>query len=117
MEHFKIYHNTRCRKSREGLAILTSVTNQFEVVDYINNPLSKLEIKDLLSKLGIKPLELVRVKEAIWKDNYKEKALTDDEIIEAMVLHPRLIERPIIVKNNEAIIGRPVETIAFFITK
>jgi len=56
MEHFKIYHNTRCRKSREGLAILTSVTNQFEVVDYINNPLSKLEIKDLLLKLGIKPL-------------------------------------------------------------
>jgi arsenate reductase len=115
MANYKIYHNPRCAKSRECLALLTSLIKDFEVVDYLKNPLSKEEIKELLSKLNIQPIELVRTKETIWKDHFKGKSLMDNEIIDALVLHPKLIERPIIVKSNKAIIGRPTDKILTFL--
>lgn len=115
MATYKIYHNPRCAKSREGLTVLESLTTDFEVIDYLKNPLSTKELKELLIKLNIEPIDLVRTNEAIWKEHYKGKSLTNNEIIEAMVLHPKLIQRPIIEKGNLAIIGRPIENVKIFL--
>lgn len=108
----KIYHNPRCRKSREGLAILEESAQDFEIVKYLDTPPSYLELAAILGKLNLKPIELVRKNEAIWKEQFKGKELSDEEIIQAMVDHPKLIERPIVVKNNEAVLGRPPENIS-----
>ncbi len=107
----KIYHNPRCSKSRQGLAILKESSNPFEVIKYLDNPFAEEELTELIKLLGIKPIELVRKNEAIWKENYKGKTLTDNEIIKAMVNYPKLIERPIVVANGKAVIGRPPEII------
>lgn len=107
----KIYHNPRCSKSRQGLAILEESSNPFEVIKYLDKPFAKEELTELIKLLGIKPIDLVRKNEAIWKDYYKGKTLTDNKIIEAMVNHPKLIERPIVVANGKAVIGRPPEII------
>ncbi|MBC2844916.1 arsenate reductase (glutaredoxin) [Winogradskyella flava] len=107
----KIYHNPRCRKSREGLAILEDANKAFDVIKYLEDQLNTNELKAIISKLGITPLELVRKNEAIWKSDYKGKTLTDAQIIEAMVKHPKLIERPIVINGDKAVIGRPPESI------
>lgn len=103
----KILHNPRCGKSREGLAILEESGKEFEIVKYLENSPTKEELEDIVKKLKIKPLKLVRQNENIWKEEFKNKDLSDDEIIEAMVLHPILIERPIVINGNKAVIGRP----------
>ncbi len=108
----KIYHNPRCSKSRQGLALLEASSQEFEVIKYLDQPLSSEDLKAIVSKLGIKPLELIRKNEAIWKSDYKGKTLTDDAIIEAMVATPKLIERPIVVNGTQAVIGRPTELIS-----
>ena len=102
-----IYHNPRCGKSREGLQLLESLDKPFTTVKYLDTPFSKKELTSLLEKLDIKPLELVRQKEAVWIENYKDKTMTDDEVIEAMLVHPKLIERPIVVNGEKAVIARP----------
>ena len=107
----KIYHNNRCSKSRCGLEILENSGKEFEVVKYLDTPLSFDELKELISKLGITPIELVRKNESVWKENYTGKDLSDDDIIQAMTENPKLIERPIVVKGDKAVIGRPPETI------
>lgn len=107
----KIYHNPRCRKSREGLEILENSKQEFEIVKYLNELLTKDELNEIIKKLKIQPIELVRKTEKIWKENYKDKSLSNDEVVEAMVKNPKLIERPIITHNNKAVIGRPVSKI------
>ena len=107
----KIYHNPRCRKSREGIKYLESKKINFEVIDYIKNNLSLEQIRNILKKLQLKPIELVRKNEAIWKEKYKGKAFTDDQLIEILSNEPKLIERPIIVREKLAVIGRPAENI------
>lgn len=107
----KIYHNTRCKKSREGLAILEDSGKDFEVVHYLENIPSKSELQGILNLLGISPIALVRKNEAIWKENYKGKTLSDEELIKAMIKHPKLIERPIVINGDKATIGRPPELI------
>ncbi|MFD2098752.1 arsenate reductase (glutaredoxin) [Flagellimonas iocasae] len=107
----KIYHNPRCRKSREGLEVLEQSGQDFEIVKYLEDIPTEEELKTLIGYLGITPEELVRKNEAIWKEQYKGKSLSDDEIITAMVENPKLIERPIIVKDKKAVIGRPSEKI------
>ena len=107
----KIYHNPRCSKSRQGLAILEDSKFNFEVVNYLETPTSKEELLEIIKLLGITPLELVRKNEVIWKENYKGKTLSDTEIINAMVENPKLIERPIVINNGKAVIGRPPELI------
>lgn len=107
----KIYHNPRCSKSREGLAILEESKKDFEVIKYLENTFTIKDLKALISKLGIKPINLVRRNEAIWKSEYKDKTLSDEQIIEAMVANPKLIERPIVVNNDKAVIGRPPQNI------
>lgn len=106
-----IYHNPRCSKSREGLEMLTKSTSQFTVNKYLDKGISIEEIHDIINKLGINPIELIRQKEAIWLEKYKGRELTDSDIIEAMHLHPQLIERPIVVNGNKAIIARPAKKI------
>ncbi len=108
----KIYHNPRCRKSREGLEILEKSGMDFIVVKYLENVPTKEELEGILVFLGVSAEKLVRKNEAIWKENYRGKLLSDEEIIDAMILHPKLIERPIVVNGNKAVIGRPPELIS-----
>ena len=106
-----IYHNPRCRKSRETLQLLEANGQQPEIILYLENPPTASELQDLLDKLGIAPMDLIRKGEAIWKENYKGKTLSDKELVAAMVAHPKLIERPIVVNGNRAALGRPPEQV------
>tara|TARA_B100001027_G_scaffold8510_2_gene5327 strand:- start:1826 stop:2164 length:339 start_codon:yes stop_codon:yes gene_type:complete len=107
----KIYHNPRCRKSREGIKYLESKKINFEVIDYIKNNLSSEQIRYILKKLQLKPIEIVRKNEKIWKEKYKGKDFTDDQLIRILSNEPKLIERPIIVSEKLGVIGRPAENI------
>ena len=107
-----IYHNPRCSKSRQGLALLQESGKSFDVVKYLETPFTKATLAEILNKLDIPPIALVRTNESIWKTEYKGKSLSDGEIIEAMVKHPKLIERPIVVHGDKAVIGRPPEQIS-----
>ncbi|QCX00162.1 arsenate reductase (glutaredoxin) [Aggregatimonas sangjinii] len=107
----KIYHNPRCKKSREGLDALEKSGEDFEVVKYLEQVPTKPELREVLNCLAIKPEMLVRKNEQIWKEKYRGKLLTDEEILDAMIAHPKLIERPIVMKGNKAVIGRPLENI------
>ena len=106
-----IYHNSRCSKSRDGVCFLEEMQQPFETVNYLENTPTKAKLKALLKKLKMAPIELVRKKEPIWIENYKGRELSDDEIIQIMVKNPILIERPIVVNGNKAIIARPIERI------
>ncbi|WP_448568549.1 arsenate reductase (glutaredoxin) [Thalassotalea ganghwensis] len=107
---FTIYHNPRCSKSRETLALLESKTNDFTIVEYLKTPLSFDEISALTKKLKVRPLEMMRTKEAEFKEQNLADA-SDSELIDAMVKTPKLIERPIVVNGDKAIIGRPPENV------
>tara|TARA_B100000795_G_scaffold68591_1_gene47586 strand:+ start:2318 stop:2659 length:342 start_codon:yes stop_codon:yes gene_type:complete len=107
----KIYHNPRCRKSREGLAILENSNKKFEIVRYLDNIPSEETLKNIIKLLDIQPIQLIRKTEPIWKEHFKGKELSDNEIIKAMIANPKLIERPIVISNNKAVIGRPPENI------
>jgi len=107
----KIYHNSRCRKSREGLEVLENSGKKFEVIKYLENVPTKDELRNVISCLDIKPINLVRKSETIWKEKYKNLTLSDEEVIDAMITHPKLIERPIIINGNRAVIGRPASNI------
>ena len=107
----KIYHNSRCRKSREALEILRTKYIEFEVIEYLKDNLTKNQLHNLINKLGFEPINLVRKNEQIWKENFKNKELTSDEIIQILSDNPKLIERPIVESNSKAIIGRPPENV------
>ncbi len=107
----KIYHNPRCSKSREGLQILNDLHKDFEVIDYLKNPPTKAELQHILKLLGFKPIDLVRKNEAVWKENFKGKNLSDSAITQAMIDFPKLIERPIVINNGKAVVGRPPQII------
>lgn len=106
-----MYHNPRCRKSRETLALLQENNQNPELILYLEDVPTESELKSLIKKLGIKPQALIRKSEQIYKDDYKGKELTDSQWIKAMVKHPKLIERPIVIKGREAVIGRPPENV------
>lgn len=107
----KIYHNPRCRKSRETLAIIEEKGVSPEIIEYLNEVPSKTELKDILQKLGISAEQLLRKGEADYKDNFKGKELSEDQWIDAMIKYPKLIERPIVVDGNRAVLGRPPENV------
>ena len=107
----KIIHNNRCSKSRCALEILENKGVDFEIVKYLENPLSAVEIKDLLKKLNLPAEAIIRKGEADYKANYKGKTMTEEDWIDAMVKFPKLIERPIVVKGDKAVVGRPPENI------
>lgn len=110
-----IWHNPKCSKSREALALLSEKNGEVEVVKYLETAPSRSEIEVLLKKLGVSARELMRTKE----DLYKELRVADIEdehmLIDVLVDHPKLIERPILIRGDRAIIGRPVEKVIAFL--
>lgn len=117
---FTIYHNPRCSKSRQTLALLEENcqrTNQkFSIVEYLKVPLAKAEIKVLLNQLGCTAIEMMRIKEAEFVEQ-KLKGSNDEALIDAMTNTPKLIERPIVSNGHKAIIGRPPENVNTFFTE
>jgi arsenate reductase len=111
----QIYHNSRCGKSRECLVFLENSGQKYEIIKYLEDVPSFEDLKEIIKKLGIKPIELVRKKEKIWIENFKDQSLTDDEIISAMISNPILIERPIVINGDKAVIARPLENAAAII--
>src|SRR3989344_3182089 len=111
----RLYHNTRCSKSREVCTILEKKKVKTEVVEYLKTPPTQKEIIELLKMLGMKAVDLVRKKEPLFLEKYEGKKLTEAQWIKAMAQNPILIERPIIVKGKKAIIGRQPEKVLEFI--
>ncbi|MEL7400078.1 MAG: arsenate reductase (glutaredoxin) [Pseudomonadota bacterium] len=112
MSEIQIYHNPRCSKSRQTLALLQQQGIEPSVIEYLKDVPSAADIESLLSKLGISARELLRTKEDAYKEhNLGDTSLSDADIIRAMVASPKLIERPIVVNGNQARIGRPPEQV------
>ncbi|QQD21044.1 arsenate reductase (glutaredoxin) [Oceanospirillaceae bacterium ASx5O] len=112
MSEIRIYHNPRCSKSRETLALLQAQGHQPQVVEYLKDTPNTAELRDILTRLGIPARDLLRTKEDEYKTlGLDNPALTEADIIAAMVAHPKLIERPIVVKGTQARIGRPPEQV------
>jgi len=112
-----IYHNPRCTKSRQGLAEIETSGKEYKIHRYLEELLSVEELQKIIKKLNISPIDLVRKNEKVWKDNYKGKQLSDQEIINAMIENPKLIERPIVISEKNAVIGRPTELIIELLNK
>lgn len=106
-----IYHNPRCSKSRQTLQLLEEKGVSPEVILYLNDVPTKSDLKSILKKLNISADELIRKGESDYKENFKGKNLSEDEWIDAMIKFPKLIERPIVVKDDRAVIGRPPESV------
>lgn len=107
----RIYHNPRCRKSREGLQIIQEAGVEIEIIKYLEQVPSKNELKEILKKLNIPAEKLLRKGESIFKENYKGQHLSNEEWINVMIKHPQLIERPIVINGDKAVIGRPPQNI------
>ena len=106
-----IYHNARCSKSRAACELVAAHGVKAEIIDYLKNPPGREELRALLDKLGMKPAELVRRGEEAFKTNYAGRTLSDEQWLDALLAHPVLIERPIVVRGARAVIGRPVERV------
>ena len=107
----KIYHNPRCYKSRQTLSLIKEKGAEVQIIEYLKVIPSEKELSAIIKLLGIKPEKLLRKGEADYKENFKGKILSDEEWISAMVEYPKLIERPIVVSGNKAILGRPPENV------
>jgi arsenate reductase len=115
MSEITIYHNNRCSKSREAMCILDEIKTKANVIEYLITPPTEEDLKILLKKLGMEAHELVRKNETIFKEKYDGKKMTEEQWIKAFVKHPILIQRPIVVKGNKAIIARPPEKLKEFL--
>ena len=108
----KIYHNPRCSKSRQTLAILQEQGINPQIVEYLKHPPNKAQLREILSLLNMQPRDLIRKKEPEYKQNkLDDPSLSDEQLIEAMIQHPKLIERPIVLSSNKAALGRPPEKV------
>ncbi|WP_421976827.1 arsenate reductase (glutaredoxin) [Roseivirga seohaensis] len=107
----KIYHNPRCQKSRQTLQLIEESGEILTIVEYLKETPSEDQLREILKKLGMKAEEIVRKSEAVYKEQFKGKTLNEDEWIAAMVEYPNLIERPIVVKDDKAVLGRPPENV------
>ena len=108
----KIYHNPRCSKSRQALAILKDSKVEFEVIEYLTNPPTEQELRQIIAKLGIAARDLIRQKEEEFKQlGVKQDVLSHDSAITLMANEPKLMERPIVVTDEKAVIGRPPEKV------
>lgn len=108
---YTIYHNPRCKKSRAGLQYLSELNKEFQVREYLKDPLTKAELSSLVMKLHIKPFDLVRTQEEVYRKELKGLNLNDEEWIKVMVENPKLIHRPIIEGKYKAVVGDPPENI------
>lgn len=111
----EIYHNPRCNKSREALQLLESKVLNPKVIFYLNDKITFETLNNVIQKLGISPEELLRKNEDIYKTNFKGKDFSDEEWVQIMVDNPKLIERPIIIDGDKAVIGRPIERVIEFL--
>lgn len=102
-----IYHNPRCSKSREALSLLQDKNCKVEVREYLKVPPTKKELKELLSLLKCKAQDIVRTKEPIYIEQFANKKFTETQWIDILTKHPILIERPIVINGNKAVVGRP----------
>lgn len=112
MAEVTVYHNPRCTKSRNSLSYLDEKGVSYDVRLYLDDPLSHEELKTLIDKLGISPTDLLRKNEAVFKEEFKGRDLSDDQWIDAMIEFPKLMERPIVVKGSKAVVARPTEKIS-----
>ncbi|WP_435579229.1 arsenate reductase (glutaredoxin) [Gilvibacter sp.] len=110
-----IYHNPRCRKSREALQLLESSGIAHDIRLYLTDTLTADELKALLIKLNITAEELIRKGEAVWKSAYKGKDLSEADLVKAMITEPKLMERPILSTSDSAVVGRPLEAAQAFL--
>ena len=111
MANVTIWHNPKCSKSRDSFRLLEERGIDAEVIKYLDTPPTKEELKEVLKMLGIAPRELMRTKEALYKELHLDEETDDEKLIEAMVSNPKLIERPIVIKEGKAMIGRPLEKV------
>jgi arsenate reductase len=111
MSDYIVYHNPRCSKSRMALAYLEEANKEYQVIEYLNERPTKADLESVLIKLGIRAEGLVRKGEPDFKEQFKGKILSENEWIDAMLKYPKLIERPIVVLGNKAVIARPIEKI------
>lgn len=107
----RIFHNPRCRKSRETLKLMQDKGVEPEIFLYLEEKLSRKLIKDALQALDIPAESLIRKSEPAYKENFKGKSLSETEWIDAMLQYPKLIERPIVIKDGKAVLGRPPENV------
>lgn len=107
----QILHNPKCSKSRECLAVLEGKVADFNIVNYLDGVLSENDIRQILEKLHCKPLDIIRIKDEFYIENYKGKTLSNDDWIVELAKHPKLIERPIVINGDKAAIGRPLQNI------
>ncbi|KAB2810363.1 arsenate reductase (glutaredoxin) [Phaeocystidibacter luteus] len=105
----RVYHNPRCTKSREAVKYLEEKGVEAQVVEYMKEPLTPNELEVILDALDMEPMELIRTNEAIWKEEFKGKELDDDELILAMIEYPKLMQRPIVMNGDKAVVARPAE--------
>jgi arsenate reductase (glutaredoxin) len=117
MKKIKIYHNQRCSKSREALAMIREKGFEPEICEYLKTPPSYAELKDVLMRLHLKPQEIIRTGEELYKKKFRNKKFSDDEWIKILSENPELIERPIVVKGSSAAVGRPIENIIELLEK
>ncbi len=110
----KIYHNPRCGKSREAIQLLNEKKLDYEVRLYLKEGLTQKEIKEILDKLQMKPMDIIRQNEKEWKENFEGQKMSNTDLIKAIVAYPKLLQRPIIVKGGKAVIGRPIEQLKDF---
>jgi arsenate reductase len=111
MEKTIIYHNNRCTKSRCALELIEKKTKDFSVIEYLKTSPSEKELKEILKKLGMKAEEIIRKREPLFREKFERKKFSENEWIKILAKNPILIERPIVVKGNKAVIGRPTENI------
>jgi len=108
----KVYHNPRCGKSRESLAWLEAKNIPYEVVNYMAEPLTYEELDSVLQVLNVDPMEVIRTNEPEWKEHFAGSELEDEELIYAMIEYPKLMQRPIVVIGDKAVVARPADRIA-----
>ena len=113
----KILHNNSCSKSRGILEYLDENGVSFEIIDFIKDPLSETELRTVLKKLHCPVLDIVRTNEKIYKEQFRDKDLCDDDLIQMLLQNPSLIQRPILIKGSVAMVGRPIENVKFFMEK
>ena len=112
---YTVLHNSRCGKSRDAIKFLEEEKVEFQIREYLKDELSFDELKTIIEELNVKPMEIVRTTESIWKEQFKGNDYTDDELIQLMVDYPKLIQRPLVLKDGAGVIGRPLENIKEFV--
>ncbi len=106
---YKLLHNPRCRKSREGMEFLKTKKIEFETILYLSDLLDKNQIEEIIDKSDLNPIDFIRKQEIVWKESFKNKSLSKSQIIQAIFENPKLMQRPIFVSKNKAIIANPPE--------